>query len=135
MKGTLKNENYTYNFANYVYSTDETIANETNTDESITNESVKILYSKNKTAGSENINGWAYLKYVLAGPAIHTKINDNAGNITGIYLLLLLVIKNPNTIKYNHTTKPIFKNIPITGIYGKTFPYPTNPSLNHFISL
>lgn len=45
---TLKNENYTYNFANYVYSTDETIDNETNTDESITNESVKILYSKNQ---------------------------------------------------------------------------------------
>lgn len=45
---TLKNEDYTFNFSNYVYSNEEIIEDDVKENEDITNENVKILYCKNQ---------------------------------------------------------------------------------------
>ena len=60
--------------------------------------------------------GNAYLKYVLAGPATHTNIKDNAGNTNGIYLYSFFTINATNKKKYTYPTKPMFTNNPNIGI-------------------
>ena len=73
------------------------------------------MYAIRSYYGIAKIYGIAYLKYVLAGDAIHTSTSDTTGAKYIKYLYFLSFIKITNMYIYNQTLNPILTIIPSIG--------------------